>query len=271
MEAGTHYITLSYRGAGIYLYKVKLGNREFVLKGNLVGGASSGNTVFSQGSSSNHLAKQAKTNAAINDVIAATKTGYLNYRVVVTNSDTSGIAIKMIASAGTVKDADGNVYQTVKIGNQVWMAENLRVTKYNDGWAIPLDTSKATWANAKTPKYCFFNNSADSGSIKKYGVLYNWYILSPSNPEKIAPTGWHVPSDSEWTILEKYLVFNGYNWDETKDTAKDNKIAKSLAAKTDWHTNLTAGTIGSDLTMNNSSGFSALPGGGRDYDGLFYY
>jgi uncharacterized protein (TIGR02145 family) len=134
------------------------------------------------------------------------------------------------------------------------MAENLRVTKYNDGSAIPLDTSAITWNNSTTPKYCFYNNTTDSGSIKKYGALYNWYVVNPANPKKIAPAGWHVPSDSEWTFLEKYLG--------ARDTSQINKIAKSLAAKTDWSTYRAApGTIGSDLTMNNSSGFSALPGG----------
>ena len=191
LNAGMYSITLPRRKAGVYLYKLESGNREFVLKGNSVGGASSGSAVSSEGPSSNSLAKQVKITVAINDVIAATKTGYLNYRVVVYNSDTSGIAIKMIASAGTVTDADGNVYQTVRIGNQVWMAENLRVTKYNDGSAIPLDTSIATWNNATTPKYCFYNNTTDSGSIKKYGALYNWYVVSPANLKKIAPAGWH--------------------------------------------------------------------------------
>ena len=272
MDAGTHSIALPRRGAGVYLYKVKLGNREFVLKGNSVGGASSGSAVSSEGPSSNSLAKQVKVTVAINDVIAATKTGYLNYRVVVYNSDTSGIAIKMIASAGTVTDTDGNVYQTVKIGNQVWMAENLRVTKYNDGLIIPLDTSTATWNNDTTPEYCFYNNTTDSDSIRKYGALYNWYVVRPVNPKKIAPAGWHVPSDSEWTILEKYMVLNGYNWDGTKDTAQQyDMIAKSLATKTDWYTYpySTTGAIGKDLTENNSSGFSALPGGFRGYDGSF--
>ena len=271
MDAGTHSIALPQRGRGVYLYKVKLGNREFVLKGNSVGGASYGSAVSTQGPSSNSLAKHAKATAAINDVITATKTGYLNYRVVVTNSDTSGIAIKMIASAGTVTDVDRNVYQTVKIGNQVWMAENLRVTKYNDGSAIPLDTSGVTWNNTATPKYCFHNNTTDSGSIKKCGAIYNWYVVNPANPKKIAPAGWHVPSDSEWTILEKYLVLNGYNWDGTTDTAQENKIAKSLAAKTDWYTYSTTGAIGNDLTENNSSGFSALPGGFRQIFGVFYF
>jgi uncharacterized protein (TIGR02145 family) len=270
LDAGNHSISLPYQGAGIHLYRVKSGNIEFVLKGNMIGGASSVNAVSSQGSSSNHLAKQVKVTVAINDVIAATKTGYLNYRVVVTNSDTSGIAIKMIASAGTVTDVDRNVYQTVLIGNQVWMAENLRVTKYNDGSLIPLDTSTATWYNATTPEYCFYNNTTDSGSIRKYGAFYNWYVVSPTNPKKIAPAGWHVPSDSEWTVLEKYLVLNGYNWDGTRDTAQSNKIAKSLAAKTDWYTySSTTGAIGNDLTENNSSGFSALPGGCRNSGGYF--
>jgi uncharacterized protein (TIGR02145 family) len=138
-------------------------------------------------------------------LLPRTKTGYLNYRCVQYNSDTTGLKIKMIASAGTVTDTDGNVYQTVRIGNQVWMAENLRVTKYNDGSAITLDTSGNNMDNATTPKYCYYNNTTNADSIKKYGALYNWYVVSPANPKKIAPAGWHVPTDSEWTVLEKYL------------------------------------------------------------------
>ena len=273
MEAGAHYIALPYRGAGIYLFKVKAGNNEFLLKGNLVGGASSGNGVFSQGSSSNHLAKQAMSKAAINDVIAVTKAGYLNYRVIAYNSDTTGIQIKMIASTGNVTDTDGNVYQTVKIGNQVWMAENLRVTKYNDGSAIPLVTDSAAWYRIYTnglttadPAYCYYNNSTNLDSIRKFGALYNWYAIRPANSKKIAPTGWHVSSDAEWDTLQNYLISKGYNWDLT---TSGNKIAKSIAAKTDWLIFATSGTIGCGLTMNNSSGFSALPGGHRFVSGSF--
>jgi uncharacterized protein (TIGR02145 family) len=214
------------------------------------------------------LAKHAKTHSAINDVIAVTKDGYLNYRCVQYNSDTSGIEIKMIASAGTLTDADGNVYQTVRIGTQVWMAENLRVTKYNDGTAIFLDTSTTTWADSTTAAYCFYNNTTNADSIKKYGALYNWYAV---NTGKLAPSGWHVPYDEEWTVLEKYLGLNGYNWDGTTDTTYPNKIAKSLAAKTDWCTDTARGTIGLDLTENNCSGFSAIPGGSRVVNGTFYH
>jgi hypothetical protein len=80
-------------------------------------------------------------------------------------------------SAGTVTDADGNVYHTVKIGNQVWTVENLRTTKYNDGSSIPLDTSTATWVYLTTPAYCYYNNTTNAGSINKFGALYNWYTL----------------------------------------------------------------------------------------------
>jgi uncharacterized protein (TIGR02145 family) len=171
-------------------------------------------------------------------------------------------------STGTVTDIDGNVYATVKIGNQVWMAENLRVTKYTDGSAIPFDTSTTTWSYDTTPKYCFYKNTTDSDSLKKYGALYNWYVVSPTNLKKIAPRGWHVPTDAEWDTLLNYMVANGYNWD---GTLTDNKIAKSLAAKTDWITGSTPGTPGCDLTLNNRSGFSALPGGCRLYYGPFDY
>jgi uncharacterized protein (TIGR02145 family) len=268
LNEGYHDIVLPQRGAGIYFYTVKTGNREFVIKRIAVGDISFGSPVTTQGISMRGLAMQAKVPTAISDVITATKAGLLNYRSVIGNSDTSGIVIKMIANAGDVTDVDGNVYQTVRIGNQVWMTENLRVTKYNDGvTAIFKDTSSATWANATTPKYCFYNNTNSTNSNKKYGILYNWYVVDPANPKKISPTGWHVPTDGEWDTLQNYLIANGYNWD---GTTTGNKIAKSMAARTDWQTHATTGKTGCDLTKNNRSGFSALPGGIR-YNGTFTF
>jgi uncharacterized protein (TIGR02145 family) len=165
-------------------------------------------------------------------------------------------------NTGSVTDIDGNVYTTEKIGNQVWTVENLRTTKYNDGTPIPLVTDSAAWKALTTPGYCYYNNTTNADSIKKYGALYNWYVV---NTKKLAPKGWHVPTDAEWTTLENYLIANGYNWD---GTTTDNKIAKSMAAKTDWGSRYTAaGTIGNDLIKNNKSGFSALPGGIRGESG----
>jgi len=271
MDAGIHGLALPYRGAGIYLYKVKSGARELVLMGNSLIGVSSGIAATAQGPSSSPLAKQTMSAAttiapATIDVIAITKAGYLNYRVAVNNVDTSGIAIKMIASAGTVTDVDGNVYQTVKIGNQEWMAENLRVTKYNDGTAIPFDTAGSTWYSATTPKYCYYNNTTDAASIKKFGALYNGYVVSSSNSKKIAIAGWHLPTDAEWDALQNYLIASGYNWDGTKT---GNKAAKALTASADWYVDTTTGAIGCNLTKNNASGFSALPSGQRDLNSAF--
>ena len=164
-------------------------------------------------------------------------------------------------NTSSVIDIDGNVYTTVKIGNQVWTVENLRTTKYNDGTPIPLVTDNTAWGKLTTPGYCYYDNTTHADSIKKYGALYNWYAV---DTKKLAPKGWHVPTDAEWTILENYLIANGYNWD---GTITDNKIAKSLAAKADWRTDANQGTIGNDLSKNNKTGFSALPGGYRDLFG----
>jgi len=168
-------------------------------------------------------------------------------------------------NAGTVTDNDGNVYWAVKIGNQIWTVVNFRTTRYNDGTAIPYAKDSSAWVDLTTPGYCYFNNMLNTDSIRKYGLLYNWYAV---DTKKLAPAGWHIPTDAEWDILENYLVANGYNWD---GTTGGNKIAKSLAAKTDWYTRtgLGAGTIGNNLTANNKSGFLALPGGSRNTDGKF--
>ena len=165
-------------------------------------------------------------------------------------------------SAGTVKDADGNKYNTVKIGNQVWMVENLKTTKYNDGTPIPNVTDNSEWANLTTGAYCNYDNLESNAAT--YGRLYNWYAV---NTGKLAPKGWHVPTDDDWTILENYLIANGYNYDGTLD---EDKIAKSLCAKTNWELSDEAGTPGAAPENNNSTGFTALPGGYRyGYTGAF--
>jgi uncharacterized protein (TIGR02145 family) len=163
-------------------------------------------------------------------------------------------------SAGTVKDGDGNKYNTVKIGTQVWMVENLKTTKYNDGTPIPSVTDDNQWVSLTTGAYCNYDNL--ESNVEIYGRLYNWYAV---NTGKLAPAGWHVPTDNDWTILENYLIANGYNYDGTKE---ENKIAKSLCAKTNWALSSKAGTPGTAPENNNSTGFTALPSGHRG-DGGF--
>jgi uncharacterized protein (TIGR02145 family) len=161
----------------------------------------------------------------------------------------------------TVTDADGNVYRTVKIGNQVWTTENLRTTKYNDGSPIPHAALQTTWDSSfynLQDAYCYYKNTTNADNIKKFGALYNWYAV---NTGKLAPAGWHVPTDEEWDTLMTYLITNGYNWDGANE---GNNIAKSMAAKEKWESSNMDGAIGNDLTKNNKSGFSAVPGGGRD-------
>ena len=158
--------------------------------------------------------------------------------------------------SGTVNDIEGNIYNTVTIGTQVWMVENLKTTKYKDGIAIPLVTENTTWAALSTPAYCWNKNDATSYK-ETYGALYNWHTI---NTGKLAPTGWHIPTFDEWETLKYYVSTN---------LGKSGSEAKALAATTNWTTNTFVGSIGNDMSKNNSSGFSALPGGTRQEDGTF--
>jgi uncharacterized protein (TIGR02145 family) len=163
-----------------------------------------------------------------------------------------------------VKDADGNKYNTVKIGTQVWTVENLKTTKYNNGNPIPNVTDNDEWAGLTTGAYCNYDNL--ESNVATYGRLYNWYAV---NTGKLAPEGWHVPTDDDWIILEEYLIANGYNYD---GTLEENKLAKSLGAKTGWELDeySFSGSVSLAPEKNNSTGFSALPGGGRSCDdGIF--
>jgi uncharacterized protein (TIGR02145 family) len=149
-----------------------------------------------------------------------------------------------------LKDIEGHFYNTTVLGNQEWMAENLRVTTYNDGSAIQRLTGNQTVEEECSPGYYLYQNDIKYRS--KYGVLYNWFAIET---KKLCPEGWHLPSDAEWDILKKFLLENGY--DEGA-----NSVAKSLAARTDWKTeNVVRYNIGNRLSKNNRSGFFALPGG----------
>lgn len=143
---------------------------------------------------------------------------------------------------GTVTDIDGNVYATIQIGTQTWMAENLKTTKYNDGTAIPNITDNTAWEGLTTGAWCNYNNDVNNNST--YGKLYNWYAV---NTGKLAPAGWHVPTDAEWTTLTNYL--GGDEGDKMKAT-------------TLW-------TAYAGITNTNSSGFTGLPAGFRNYFGTF--
>ena len=203
----------------------------------------------------NATAASYTTPVAIADTLAAT------YKCVVSNAGGNVPSSGATLAVSTVSDASGNVYHQVRIGNQVWTMENLRTTKYNDNTDIPKDTSAATWGTGTYGKFCYYGNTTNTDSIKKYGTLYNWYAVAQASPN-IAPLGWHVPADAEWDTLQNWLIVKGHNYD---GLISGNKIAKSMAAKTDWVISSNTGAIGNSLATNNKSGFSAL-GGGFRYD-----
>lgn len=151
-----------------------------------------------------------------------------------------------VSNSGTLIDIDSNTYKTVKIGNQWWMAENLKTTKFNDGADIPQVTDNVDWSGLTTSGYCWVDN--DEVSYKEmYGALYNWYAV---NTGKLCPDGWHVPTDQEWIELTDYLASRGYT----------NQMGKVLKSKTGWNDY----GNGSD-----NFGFNALPGGFRYGQGHF--
>jgi uncharacterized protein (TIGR02145 family) len=166
------------------------------------------------------------------------------------------------AAISVVKDIDGNVYKTVTIGNQVWMVENLRTTKFRNGDFIGT-TTPATLdiLGESSPKYQWAYDGKES-NVATYGRLYTWYAVTDSR--NVCPADWHVPSDAEWETLTYYLTYNGYGYG-----GSGADIAKSMAATLGWTLYPTVGKVGNDQASNNSSGFTALPSGFRDGSGAF--
>jgi uncharacterized protein (TIGR02145 family) len=140
---------------------------------------------------------------------------------------------------------DGHSYGVVEIGEQCWFAENLRTTDYADGSAIPEVTDDATWSGLSSGARSDYDN--DASNALTYGRLYNWYAVA--NGSGLCPSGWHVPTDEEWTALETYLGANGHSG--TEGTA--------LKSTSGWNSG----------NGTDDFGFSALPGGRRYYEGFF--
>ncbi|MCK4445714.1 MAG: hypothetical protein KAW56_01385 [Candidatus Marinimicrobia bacterium] len=176
---------------------------------------------------------------------------FYTYRVYAfTSSHLSEYSNVVIHGVG-ITDIDGNVYKIVKIGNQWWMAENLKVTHYRNGDPIPHVTSNSTWEALNTGAYCNYDN--DANNVTTYGRLYNWYAVNYSR--NIAPEGWHVSSDAEWKTLEMYLGMSQSDADDDGFRGTDEGGKLKEAGTTHWQSPNTGAT--------NESGFSALPGGYR--------
>jgi len=145
-----------------------------------------------------------------------------------------------------VIDLDGNNYNTITIGNQIWLAENLRTTKYNDGTVIQLVTDKRAWKILSTPAFCWYNNDTTYKNL--YGALYNGYAVSTN---KLCPEGWHISTDGEWITLIKFLGGEKIAGGKLKESGITHWLEPNAGA-------------------TNESGFTALPGGTRYTNGLFF-
>ncbi|MBN1543720.1 hypothetical protein JW992_16375, partial [candidate division KSB1 bacterium] len=156
-----------------------------------------------------------------------------------------------IPTKPVVRDIDGNVYAVVKIGDQWWMAENLRVTHYRNGDVIPHITDDNEWANAFSDAYCTLDN--DEAHALTYGHLYKWYTIF--DERGLAPAGWHVPSDEEWKALEIALGMDPSETDREGWRGQDEGGKLKLPGTEYWNAPNAGAT--------NESGFCALPGGLR--------
>ena len=229
-------------------------------------------TIFNGTTTSDPILGTYSGTQTLGTITADNTSGCLTLRFVSNGGvNTAGFAANISCDFfGTVTDIDGNTYDYLTYGDQVWTVENAEMVTYRDGTPIPEVTDATEWENLTTGAWAYYNNDPTKPR------LYNWYAVmgihdAASLPDatlrkEFAPEGWHVPSDAEWTTLEEHLIANGYNYDST---TTGNKIAKAMASTTGWVSQTNAGAPGNDQSLNNSSGFNAFPEGGRYHIGLF--
>jgi uncharacterized protein (TIGR02145 family) len=172
-------------------------------------------------------------------------------RAYATNSAGTSYGSQITFKTFTLADVDNNYYNTVTIGTQTWMSENLRTTKFNDNTVIPCITDDSQWSALTTPAYCWYNNDETSHK-NTYGAMYNWFVVNSggNGGKNVCPVGWHVPSSEEFGILSDFLG---------GETVAGGKLKEE--GITHWTTPNTSAT--------NETGFTALPGGHRLFHGAF--
>lgn len=248
LQAGIQTFRITGLSSGIYAIHIKSGN--FSCTGKIISGNSAKSTVEINYVNSN---LKSENKPKLKSTKALVQMNYTdgdrllfkgisgNYATVITDIPTQSkvITFSFIKCA----DSDSNHYATVTINNQTWMQENLKTTKYNDGTSIAKVTDNTAWGNLITPAYCWYNNDSATYT-QSYGALYNWYVVdTTSNSKKnVCPSGWHVPSDDDWGSLSAFLVGSG---------------GKALKSINNWNSNGNG---------RDDYGFSALPGGYRNYN-----
>jgi uncharacterized protein (TIGR02145 family) len=165
----------------------------------------------------------------------------------------------------TVIDIDGNIYQTVKIGNQLWMVENLRVSKYNNGDQIPKVTGNPEWGNLTTGAWAYYDNDESNDTV--YGKLYIWHAVADAHG--LCPEGWYILDTDEWKQIELYLEMPNEEAEDAGWRGEAQSIGeklKSTLTEPQPHPRWNS----PNTTATNESGFSGLPGGYRDNLGEFW-
>jgi uncharacterized protein (TIGR02145 family) len=196
------------------------------------------------------------SNNFISNLIGLTTNTLYYVRAYATNSvgtayGTNEVSFTTSSIIHDLIDVDGNSYNIVTIGTQVWMKENLKVTKYNDGSVIPKITDPTQWTNLTTGAFCWYDNNSSNKDI--YGALYNWYTVdvTSNGGKNVCPTGWHVPTDAEWTTLTDFLGGANVSSGKLKETGLIHWFSPNAGA-------------------TNETGFTALPAGWRESTGTFW-
>ena len=206
------------------------------------------------------------SNAFVDSYYSPKKYGY-SVRCLRDENTTSEVLPNSCPGTPTVTDMDGNTYNTVQIGQQCWMKENLKTTKYADGTSIPQGTT-----TSYADPYWYYPND-NSANKATYGLLYNWKAVmrnassssSPSGVQGICPTGWHVPSNAEWTQLTDYVSSQSEYC--CNGNSRFSYIAKALASTSGWEISSRTCEVGNDQSSNNATGFKAVPAGTYDDHG----